>query len=102
MKEIINQLFELSKERKVHPSGSFDAQKRWYPDPVLYKEVGSIRMPSRAYPFSFMVHCRTKKFIARLLEKYKPANLEQAIDLYTRSTIPTLQIPSELEQHRQN
>ncbi len=53
--------------RDTHPSGSFDNGGRWYPDEDEIQECcNSIRRPSRNYPYSLMVHCRTIKHIANL------------------------------------
>lgn len=55
------------KERKTHPSGSFDKGGRWYPDDSERAECcDSIRCPSRSHPYSYMVHCRTAKHVSIL------------------------------------
>lgn len=49
--------------RKTHPRGVFDQAGRWMP----HKEqecCKSIRTPSRAWPWSLMVHCRTMRHVA--------------------------------------
>lgn len=52
--------------RKINPSGTFDKQGRWYPDDDEREECcDSIRSPSRAYPYSYMVHCRSYEHVAR-------------------------------------
>lgn len=68
--EKVNNVYEMRKERMTHPDGKFDNGGRWYP------AVGekcdccrSIREPSRAYPYSLMVHCRTKVHIKNMLKK---------------------------------
>lgn len=49
--------------RVWHPSGDFDNAGRWYP--TNYCDCcESIRSPSRAYPYSLMVHCRTVAHVA--------------------------------------
>lgn len=49
------------KERAIHPKGSFDKAGRWYPaEPCAC----AVRAPSRAFPFSFLVHCRTAAHVA--------------------------------------
>ena len=55
------------KNRLEHPSGTFDTAGRWYPDDDERQYCcGWIRGPSRAYPYSYMVHCRTVEHIANL------------------------------------
>jgi hypothetical protein len=53
--------------RDEHPDGHFDNKKRWEPSSIEHCECcDSIRTPSKAWPFSLMVHCRTAQHIARL------------------------------------
>lgn len=81
---IISQVFEQAKTRMIHPYGKFDHAKRWEPKGLLaaHCESGYIRSPSRAYPFSLMVHCRTKKFITKLLTAHNVTTIEAALKLY--------------------
>lgn len=54
-------------DRRSHPSGSCDKGGRWYPDESERCECcESIREPSRAYPWSLMIHCRTARHVANL------------------------------------
>jgi hypothetical protein len=48
--------------RVLNPDGSFDKQGRWYPD-IQCPHCASIRAPSRAFPYSLLVHCRTAKHV---------------------------------------
>ena len=53
-------------DRRAHPSGSFDSTGRWYPDADdNCDKCDSIRSPSRAYPYSYLVHCRSYEHVAR-------------------------------------
>jgi hypothetical protein len=55
------------KNREAHPDGSFDKQGRWYPsDSEKQACCSSIRTPSRSFPYSYMVHCRTTQHVAAL------------------------------------
>lgn len=55
------------KARAEHPRGTFDGQRRWAPDAGERQACcRGIRPPSAAYPFSLMVHCRTKEHVAAL------------------------------------
>ncbi len=59
--------FVLRQDRKHHPDGKFDNGGRWYPSETERCECcDHIRYPSRAYPYSLMVHCRTAKHVASL------------------------------------
>lgn len=51
------------RDRHTHPKGSFDNAKRWYPDEYL-PCCSAIRGPSRAFPYSYMTHCRTAAHVA--------------------------------------
>lgn len=53
------------RERVVDPIGRFDRAGRWYPDPVEDCENWG-RGPTRAYPYSILVHCRSAKHCAWL------------------------------------
>lgn len=59
--------YTLRKERHEHPSGSFDAARRWYPDESEDLDISGLRPPSRAWPFSYMLSARTAKHCAHLL-----------------------------------
>jgi len=53
--------------RTVHPDGKFDNASRWYPsDSERCGCCDAVRSPSRAWPYSYMIHCRTAKHIANL------------------------------------
>lgn len=55
------------RDRVSHPDGKFDGKSRWYPsDAERCDCCNSVRSPSRAYPFSYMVHCRTIGHIVNL------------------------------------
>lgn len=76
---VINKLEEAAKEyidrrdRTSHPDGKFDKASRWYPSVDEEQTCCTVRSPSRSYPFSLMVHCRTIKHIAT---KYGLSELE--------------------------
>ncbi len=59
--------YEARQTRAEHPDGEFGKGYRWYPsDTEKCPCCDNIRSPSRAYPFSLMVHCRTAAHIAQL------------------------------------
>jgi len=49
--------------RRIHPAGGTDTGGRWYPVAPLAC-CHSIRTPSRSWPWSLMVHCRTMRHVA--------------------------------------
>ena len=59
--------FIARRDRTGHPDGNFDKAGRWYPSEAETCDCcSSVRSPSRAHPFSYMVHCRTMKHVANL------------------------------------
>ena len=65
--------------RSQHPDGSFDGGGRWYPSSEERRECcGLVRSPSRAYPYSHMIHCRSVQHVA-LLYGFDVKELRQAI-----------------------
>lgn len=55
--------------RTVHPDGEFDSGGRWYPDDAEWQPCCAyVRSPSRAWPYSKMVHCRTAEHVASLTD----------------------------------
>jgi len=50
-----------------HPAGKFDNAGRWYPaDAERCECCNAVRSPSRAFPYSYMTHCRTIAHVANL------------------------------------
>ena len=65
------------RDRRLHPDGEFDKAGRWYPsDAEKCPQCDSMRSPSRAWPYSYMVHCRT---INHVCARYRLAELETKI-----------------------
>jgi hypothetical protein len=68
MKAKIDELYVARKERRAHPDGKFDNAGRWEPSESEKCECcRGIRSPSRAYPYSMVAHCRSRKHVANLL-----------------------------------
>jgi len=65
------------RDRRANPAGTFDAGGRWYPTQELAC-CGSIRTPSRSWPYSYLVHCRTLAHIATQ-SGYPVATLRAAV-----------------------
>lgn len=58
-------LYSARKERDSHPEGTFDNAGRWYPSDREWQECcGHVRSPTRAFPYSYMTHCRTAEHAA--------------------------------------
>lgn len=54
-------------DRRSHPAGRKDSGGRWYPSAEERRACcDGVRSPSRAWPWSLMVHCRTAAHVARL------------------------------------
>ena len=66
------------KSRLTHPSGAFDRAGRWQPT-VKLPCCLAIREPSRAHPYSLMLHCRTIGHVAQL-NGYTPSTLRAAVN----------------------
>ena len=65
------------KNREIHPSGSFDNTGRFYAE--NQELVEDVRSPSRAYPYSEMKACRTKKYVLRCALFYDTKTLDKLI-----------------------
>lgn len=67
----IQTVYELRRDREENPAGQFDRQKRWYPtDHEAASCCRTVRTPSAAYPYSLLVHCRTKKHLATWFDEH--------------------------------
>ena len=64
---IINDVYSALKNREIHPSGKFDSAGRWY---AKHDDLINVRWPSRAFPYSQMTACRTKKYVKKVAEKF--------------------------------
>jgi len=65
----MREMWESRLNRESHPDGEFDKAGRWWPDEGERQECCEyIRSPSRAYPYSLMVHCRSREHVALLTE----------------------------------
>lgn len=69
MKAATLKAYQPRRDRTVNPEGKFDGAGRWYPsDREDGGDIaGCIRGPSRAFPYSYMLACRTKKHAACLV-----------------------------------
>ena len=77
IKGLIAGIYAARKDRQVNPEGSFDKSGRWYPSDA--EDAGGdgskTRSPSRAWPYSYMLRCRTRQhcgvLVARALEGHR-------------------------------
>lgn len=59
--------YEKRQARLEHPAGTFDKQGRWYPAENEERDCCmAIRRPTRRWPYSLMLHCRTRKHVDSL------------------------------------
>lgn len=72
----IKEVYKMLKNREINPSGSFDSGGRWYAN---NKELINVRTPSRAWPYSEMVACRTLKYVKAVQAKFNCDNLNSLI-----------------------
>jgi len=71
IKGMVGRAYIARRDRKVNPEGNFDKQKRWYPSEREDAEGSgsNVRSPSAAWPFSYMLRCRTRKHVANLVQR---------------------------------
>ena len=61
--DIVRELAYLARHaRLVHPRGRFDGAQRWYPDEEVEGGTPAVRSPSRGWPYSYMLGCRTRRW----------------------------------------
>lgn len=61
--------YKARKARTSYPQGRFDKAGRWYPaESEACTCCEDIRNPSRRWPYSLMIHCRTIRHIAQLYD----------------------------------
>lgn len=77
-KEMIDIVYNMLKNREIHPSGTFDKAGRWYAD---NSDLINVREPSRAWPYSQMAACRTKKYVSKIYDKYHPKDVKELVKL---------------------
>ena len=78
----MKKVYEMLKNRELHPEGEFDKAGRFYLEDY---ELVDVRAPSAKYPFSQMNAGRTSKFVKAMAEKYKVQTLDQLISLFRKA-----------------
>ena len=61
VKSLARIVYEDRQARREHPEGAFDSAQRWYPS-AREDQCGDgsyTRPPSRSWPYSYMLRCRT-------------------------------------------
>lgn len=68
-KDAISALYQSRKNRETHPEGKTDSGGRWYPSAAEDQDGDGmcVRSPSRAWPWSYMLRCRTRRHCACLI-----------------------------------
>ena len=61
IKVLVAAVYASRKDRTSHPEGKFDSKQRWYPSEIedADGDGSSTRSPSAAWPYSYMLRCRT-------------------------------------------
>ena len=80
------------RNRQEHPDGTFDRAKRWYPSDTERQDCcNRVRGPSRAWPYSYMTHCRSVDHVAALFDLpvsvVRRATRAQRLDAATLATL---------------
>ncbi len=74
IKKMITVVYCELKERIIHPTGKFDNGGRWYAE---NSDLISCRTPSRAWPYSQMSACRTKKYVKAVQEQFNCKTIDE-------------------------
>jgi hypothetical protein len=77
MKDAINEVFNLLKDKSIYPKGYFDKAGRFY---LHDSDLVNVREPSLKYPYTQLNAGRTKKFVTKIVEKY---DCKTVIDILT-------------------
>lgn len=80
MQEQVEKLYSRRQARLENPDGKFDKQGRFDPSPEEWCDCcTSVRAPSRAWPYSYMLHCRTKKHVTNLVAKRANVEIKELV-----------------------
>ena len=95
-KALIQTVYEARRDRNVNPEGSFDDAGRWYPSDREDADGSgsSTRTPSRAWPYSYLLRCRTRAHVTVLINralagKNVPADISRALEATLPETTNT-------------
>ena len=78
--------YESRQARTSHPRGEFDSGGRWFPHPSMERQpcCDKIRQPSRSYPYSLNLHCRSKHHVASLYAVDEGRMIPDFKELYSK------------------
>lgn len=93
LKKIIEEVYQRAKNDEIEPCGEVSGDRyyrAWLPAEIFTPFMTITRLPRLSFQFlqfpsPMYTHCKTKKFIRKLLTYYKVKTLEQALDLYTKA-----------------
>lgn len=75
---VIKAIFINRRDRDTHPDGHFDIARRWWPS---FEEkcdcCDYIRKPSRSWPYSYLVHCRSAAHVRNKVTTYDEEKLNK-------------------------
>ena len=74
--EAIREVWNLLKDRKINPAGTFDSGGRFW---SANADLISVRAPSRRWPYSHMSACRTLRYVKAVAEKYRCTNKNELL-----------------------
>ena len=74
--EQIKEVYQMLKDRIIHPSGTFDAKKRFT---AQNDDLINVRAPSARWPFSHMTACRSLKYVKAVCEKFECKDIDDLI-----------------------
>jgi hypothetical protein len=74
--DFVKEVYKMLQEREIHPSGTFDSGGRFY---AYHDDLIDVRAPSRAWPHSHMIACRTLKYVKKVYDKLKIETKEELI-----------------------
>ncbi len=77
MKDNIREVYAMLKNREINPAGTFDSVGRFYAE---HDDLICVRSPSRAWPFSEMMACRTLKYVKAIAEQFECSTKKELID----------------------
>jgi len=78
LRDEIDLAYLARKFRLVNPRGKFDAAGRWWDDEREGPNHPTVREPSRKWPYSYLIACRTRKWCAQLPVKTRKEDAEVA------------------------
>jgi hypothetical protein len=74
--DFVKEVYKMLQEREIHPGGTFDSGGRFY---AYHDDLIDVRAPSRAWPNSHMIACRTLKYVKKVYDKFKIETKEELI-----------------------